>query len=164
LSDVFKAEENNLEDYTKEFPVSNQNGILIFINNEIVGMELLSSEENYEKYHEKIIKSYSLDAIIEFKESNQIDFIKEAKKFIKEISTITPFSKPSVGYGYDNRFVNDNIAGSLLIHKNSIIHGAFFKKSSEEGKTDEKIVSSSQRSGGYNCGGIHIDNKDIRGF
>jgi hypothetical protein len=149
MKDVFEAEKHNLEDYLDKFPPSNQNGVLIFINNEIVGMELLSSEESYKKYHDKIIKSYSLDALVEVKETKNIDYIGESKKFIREIANITPFEKQSVGYGYDNRFVSDNIAGALLTHENAVIHGAFFRKNMERGESDEKVVSSSQRARNY---------------
>ena len=151
MSDVFENQKDNLEDYIKKFQFSNQNGILIFINGEIAGMEFLSTEDNYEKYHKKIINSYSLDALADIKEDNQnIDYIKLANDFIKEIATIEIVEKPSVGYGYDCRFANDNIAGAMLIHENSVIHGAFFKKIPEEGEIDEDIVSSRQRARNYN--------------
>jgi len=154
MSDVFEAKKDNLDDYIKEFPFSNQNGLLIFINNKLKGMEFLSTEENYEKYHEKIIKSYSIDALIdtqgEKKDNIQnIDFIKDAYEFIDEIATIDVVEKPSVGYGYDCRFVNENIAGAMLVHENSIIHGAFFKKINEESEFDDEVVSSSQRAMNY---------------
>ncbi|MCL2156499.1 MAG: hypothetical protein FWH54_05255 [Methanobrevibacter sp.] len=150
MKDVFEAEKDNLNDYIKKFPVLSQNGILIFINGELKGMEFLSTEENYEKYHEKIIKSYCLDALIDIEENiPNIDFIKRSKEFIKEIATIDTFEKPSVGYGYDYRFVNDNIAGAMLIHKNDIIHGAFFQKIKENEEFDDDVISSSQRAKNY---------------
>ena len=161
MNDVFEAKSDDISDYIKEFPFSNQNGILIFINNELKGMEFLSTEANYENYHEKIIKSYSIDALIDIPKENvqenniqkkniqDIDFVKESKEFIDEIATIKIVEKPSVGYGYDCRFVNENIAGAILVHENSIIHGAFFKKINEESDFDEEVVSSSQRARNY---------------
>ncbi|MCL2116415.1 MAG: hypothetical protein FWH29_09360 [Methanobrevibacter sp.] len=150
MSDVYEVEKDNLDDYIKALPFSNQNGILIFINGELKGMEVLSTENNYKKYHEKIIKSYSLDALTDIKEYNQnIGFIKESKEFIKEIATIDTFEKLSVGYGYDCRFVNDNIAGAMLLHENSIIHGAFFKKININEESDDEVISSSQRAKNY---------------
>ena len=150
MNDVYEAKNDNLEDYAKKFPLSNQNGVLIFINNEIIGMELLSSEDNYAKYHKKIIKSYSLDALLNFQENNNdIDFIQESKNFINEIDTIDFIQKPSLGYGYDCRFINENMAGALLIHENAVIHGAFFKKFSEEEEFEENIVSSSRKARNY---------------
>lgn len=151
MNDVFEAKNDDISDYVKEFPFSNQNGVLVFINGKLAGMELLSTEDNYEKYHEKIIKSYSIDALAEIQETNiqDIDFIKESQDFINEIATIKIVEKPSVGYGYDCRFVNDNIAGAMLVHENSIIHGAFFKKITEENEFEEEVVSSSRRARNY---------------
>ena len=57
MNDVFEAKKDSLNDYIKEFPFYNQNGILIFINGELKGMEFLSTEDNYEKYHEKLLKA-----------------------------------------------------------------------------------------------------------
>ena len=151
MNDIFEAKSDDINDYIKEFPVFNQNGILIFINNELKGMEFLSTDDNYEKYHEKIIKSYSIDALIDIQDESigDMDFIKESKEFINEIATMDIVEKPSVGYGYDCRFVNENIAGAILIHENSIIHGAFFKKIIEETEFDDEVVSSSQRARNY---------------
>ena len=152
MNDVFEAKTDDINDYIKEFPFFNQNGILIFINGELKGMELLSTEENYEKYHEKIIKSYSIDALVDSQKENDvqdINFIKESKDFINEITTIDFVEKPSVGYGYDCRFVNDNIAGAILTHEISIVHGAFFKKINEGNGFEEEVVSSSQRARNY---------------
>jgi hypothetical protein len=151
MSDVYEAQNDNLEDYAKEFPFSNQNGLLIFINGKIAGMEFLSTENNYEKFHKKIIKSYCLDALSDIQANNQnIDYIKESKDFIKEIATIDIVEKPSVGYGYDCRFGNDNIAGAMLVHENSIIHGDFFKKTHEEEEDlEDEIVPSSRRARNY---------------
>jgi hypothetical protein len=150
MNDVFEAEKDNLDDYIKEFPFHNQNGILIFINGELKGMEFLSTENNYEKYHEKIVKSYSIDALVDIGENIQsVDFIKESKEFIDEILTIDSVEKPSVGYGYECRFVNDNISGSILVYENSIVHGAFFKKIVEGNEFEEEVVSSSERARRY---------------
>lgn len=151
MNDVYEAKKDSLDDYVKEFPFSNQNGILIFINGKLAGMEFLSSEDNYEKYHEKIIKSYSIDALSDVQEDipKTIDYLKESQEFIDEIATIDIVEKPSVGYGYDCRFVNDNIAGAMLVHENSIIHGVFFKKIIEETEYKEEVVSSSRRARNY---------------
>ena len=132
MNDVFETKKDDLDDYIKEFPFHNQNGVLVFINGKIKGMDILSCEENYEKYHKKIIKSFCLDALADKQEyGGNTDFIKESNDFINEIATINMIKKPSIGYGYDCRFVNENIAGAILVHEDSIIHGAFFKKMRE---------------------------------
>jgi hypothetical protein len=142
--------ENDDFDASNEFHTSNQNGVIVFINGELKGMEFLSTEDNYEKYHEKIIKSYSIDALTDIQENiPKIDYKKECNDFINEITNIDYFEKPSVGYGYDCRFFNENIVGAILIHENTVIHGAFFKKQSEEIVDDEQIVSSQERTRFY---------------
>ena len=40
-----------------------QNGSIILINNEVKGLELLYNNYLYKEFHERIIKSYIIDAL-----------------------------------------------------------------------------------------------------
>jgi hypothetical protein len=157
MNDVYESKRTELKDYINNFNTnSDQIGVLIFINNEIAGMELLSTNSVYKKYHKKIIESYGLDALTKIKNfentkdnhNDEKEFFKKAKEFINEIKTIKAIEKPSIGYGYDCRFVNNNIVGSLLKYEDAIVHTVFFKKAEikEEEGHEINIISSSRRS------------------
>jgi hypothetical protein len=130
MRDVYEAKDNDLDDYINAFEVvDGQKGLLVFINGEIMGFDVVSRKSAYEDLHKKLIKSYALDALIqtEDKENKEFDVSKKAKKFIKDITTCSESKHSSVGYGWDYRFANDSFVGSALLFKNQVIHASFFK-------------------------------------
>ncbi len=128
MRDIYNSRENNLEEYLKSFEVEEgQNGAIFIINGEVMGMEVLYNSASYRNYHDKLVKSYALDALLEDKEPNSK--IKEkAKNFIEVISESQQASYPSIGHGEDYRFENKVSVGSCLMWKEALIHTAFFKK------------------------------------
>jgi hypothetical protein len=140
MSDVYESKIDDLEDYIKAFELAeNQKGILVFINGEIMGLDVISSESAYRDLHKKLIKSYALDAII----PNENKRIKSdvnfdvAKAFLKEILKCDESKNKSVGYGFDYRFASDSYIGSSLVCMDEVIHASFFKSLEIE---DEEIV------------------------
>jgi hypothetical protein len=128
MRDIYNSRENNLEEYLKSFEVEEgQNGAIFIINGEVMGMEVLYNSASYRNYHDKLVKSYALDALLEDKEPNSK--IKEkARNFIEVISESQQASYPSIGHGEDYRFENKVSVGSCLMWKEALIHTAFFKK------------------------------------
>lgn len=63
MKDVHDREKPVLDEYLKKFPwVPGQHGVLVIINGEIAGFDMLSRNEAYEKLHSKFIASYAIDA------------------------------------------------------------------------------------------------------
>jgi len=65
MGDVYDAKSNDLEDFIKAFEiVDSQNWLLVFVDNEIMGLDVVSSEFEYKykyKYlHKKLIKAMRL--------------------------------------------------------------------------------------------------------
>jgi hypothetical protein len=64
MSDLYEAHEGNTDDHLKAFhPVDNQIGLVVFIDGETAGMELLDKFETFRKNHEKLVQSYVMDAL-----------------------------------------------------------------------------------------------------
>ena len=56
MGDVYDAKSNDLDDYIKAFEiVEGQNGLLVFVDTEIVGLDVVSSESAYKYLHKKLI-------------------------------------------------------------------------------------------------------------
>ncbi len=129
MSDVYESRINDLEDYIKAFEIiENQKGILVFINGEIVGFDVISSSNAYKDLHKKLIKSYALDAMVsDDKELKPEITVEMAQKFLKEINGCEESKNKSVGYGFDYRFVSDSYIGSSLVCMDEVIHASFFK-------------------------------------
>jgi hypothetical protein len=64
MSDIYESYDDQLRKYTEPFShADNQNGILVTINGQIIGLEIFDVAVSLGKYFEKMIHSYALDAI-----------------------------------------------------------------------------------------------------
>jgi hypothetical protein len=128
MNDVFKAKKDDLQKYLDALkPVDGQKGILIAVHGEIAGMDILSSEAAYKEYHDKLLKSYAMDAILKTKSVSSPIFLETAQLFITETMNAQETIYPSKGYGRDHRFTGTRIVGSSLECDDEIIHAAFFR-------------------------------------
>ncbi len=130
MEDVYEAKDADLESHIKAFDiVEDQNGILVFSNSAIIGLDIISHTDAYKVLHKKLIKSYALDSMIQ-KGDNKIKSyanIEMANEFIKEIIKSKETKNESVGYGYDYRFASPSYIGSTLVFKKEVIHTSFLK-------------------------------------
>jgi len=143
-SDVINEKQGDLTDYIKAFkPVEDQTGIAVFINDELIGIDLFSKSVVYLDLHIKLVKSYAMDAL-SLPQKN----IKENERetvhdfFEKIVSTkVDEFSSP--GYGIDARLRGNDLIGSALIHMEEVIHLTCFAL--EESYENEKMANSRSR-------------------
>jgi hypothetical protein len=64
MSDIYESYEDQLRHYTNRFSLAeNQNGIMVTINDQVIGLEIFDSPDSLAKYFQKIIHSYALDVI-----------------------------------------------------------------------------------------------------
>lgn len=131
MRDVFESQRTSLEESLKAFPLTtDQIGILAVINGEAVGFDLVSRPLAYERLHAKLIKSYVMDALLGKKSKKKgpdaATITKAAQAFMERSVRCEEKVFKSVGYGDDYRFKGDRIAGSALIHSDTVIHTAFF--------------------------------------
>ena len=130
MSDVYKAREDDLHRCDEIFKsVLNQVGLLAIINGRPVGMDLLSLTGAYAKLHAKLIRSYTLEGLLDDKaKPAPADGISNrAKEFLAEITAAEERQFPSVGHGTDHRYKAKALAGAVLVHENEVIHAAFFR-------------------------------------
>jgi hypothetical protein len=146
MKDVYTSRENELNQYAQSFSyVPNQQGIVVFINGKVVGMDVLSQKGAFEKIHLKLIKSYAMDAILDGKKSDTSGKDAEGKTFIKEITGCRESRFASIGLGEDYRFEDKRSLGSALLFEDKVIHLAFFR--SEENNTGDRMSGFSRRRG-----------------
>mgnify|MGYP000950524280 CR=1 FL=1 len=146
MRDAYEAKERDLNDYIKAFKImEDQKGLLVFINGQIMGFDVVSCKSAYRDLHKKLIKSYALDVLVQ-KEDKKVKSAKiqkgahkhemfgapkskisSAEKFIEDIMECNESKHASVGYGRDYRFATDSYVGSALLFKDQVIHVSFFK-------------------------------------
>ncbi len=126
LKDVYESRSDDLDAYLKAFRCEpSQNGVLVFLNGKVVGIECVSSAQAYQEIHEKILTSYALDAILQGKQSRQEP---EPKPSTEQARAFLPAKKyKSIGHGWDYRLEGDKLIGSALMHENVAIHLAVFR-------------------------------------
>ncbi len=115
LNDSYENLKDKQNDYLSKFHIEDgQNGVIFIVNGEVKG------------YHEKLCRSYIIEAIVEKKSVDNIDRLK-LMKVLENISQSEFKSKKSIGLGDNLKFSNDFGSGSGLVWEDELIHMTFFK-------------------------------------
>ncbi|NPV58929.1 MAG: hypothetical protein HPY75_04610 [Actinobacteria bacterium] len=133
MSDVFESKAADLEDYLKAFAcLPEQRGMLVMVNGEVVGLDMLSLAPAYEILHPKLLKSYAMEALLDRKAKAPKAGRKKAEAFIAATAECEEKKYNSVGMGWDYRFEGKNLVGSALVYRKKVVHMAFFKMDETE--------------------------------
>ena len=127
LNDSYENLKDKQNDYLNKFHIEDgQNGVIFIVNGEVKGLELFYNHSIYKEYHEKLCRSYIIEAIVEKKSVDNIDRL-ELMKVLENISQSEFKSKKSIGLGDNLKFSNDFGSGSGLVWEDELIHMTFFK-------------------------------------
>ena len=127
LNDSYENLKDKQNDYLSKFHIEDgQNGVIFIVNGEVKGLELFYNHSIYKQYHEKLCRSYIIEAIVEKKSVDDIDRL-ELMKVLENISQSEFKSKKSIGLGDNLKFSNDFGSGSGLVWEDELIHMTFFK-------------------------------------
>ena len=127
MKDVFESRADDLEDYLSAVTlVPGQKGLAVFINGSIVGMDALSHDTAYAALHQKLVKSYAMEAMLEGKKKEKPVSQDAVRAFLDTAVRTTGTRFKSVGLGFDHRFEASELVGSALEHEGTVIHAALF--------------------------------------
>ena len=127
LNDSYENLKDKQNDYLSKFHIADgQNGVIFIVNGEVKGLELFYNHSIYKQYHEKLCRSYIIEAIVEKKSVDNIDRL-ELMKVLENISNSEFKSHKSIGLGDNLKFSNDFGSGSGLVWEDELIHMTFFK-------------------------------------
>ena len=71
LNDSYENLKDKQNDYLSKFHIEDgQNGVIFIVNGEVKGLELFYNHSIYKQYHEKLCRSYIIEAIVEKKSVN----------------------------------------------------------------------------------------------
>jgi len=148
MSDVYKARDEDLRKCDEIFkPVASQIGLLAFIGGKPAGADLVSLTSAYAKLHPKLVRSYTLEGLLDekAKPATADGVTARAKDFLAEISSAEERQFASVGHGTDYRYKAKALAGSVLVHQNEVIHAAFFRLDDREEPAHMTSLSNRRR-------------------
>lgn len=133
MRDVQEAKEADLDDYLDKFDATrDQKGLIVIVNGQVAGLDMVSRPDTFRVIYPKLIKSYIMDAILEKPAKGKIPTMDMAKAFLDEMLQATEQIYDSVGYGRDFRYEGKKLVGSALVHENTVIHMACFRITQEE--------------------------------
>ena len=98
---------------------------------------LVSRPEVYARLHDKLVRSYVLDALLDKpgKTTGSGEAQAVARDFVASTEATREEVFPSVGYGRDYRFTTPTLAGSALVHDGKLIHLVAFRRSQQNDST-----------------------------
>jgi hypothetical protein len=130
LIDVFKAFDEKLKQCLARLTCQpGQQGLIVLNKGQVAGFDLISRPEAYARLHDKFVRSYVIEGLMEeavVPEDPQLAKEK-AQGFLDDIARAGEQKFQSAGYGWDFRFRANGLAGSALMADNQVIHAAAFK-------------------------------------
>jgi hypothetical protein len=130
MRDAYFAKRVNIDEYGKAFRcVDGQTGLLVIINGLSVGFDLVSRPNAYALLHERLLTSYSMDALVGRSEkSHPCQPAIKAKRLLYDATQAAEQDYESVGLGRDHRFGGPQVVGSALKYEGVVVHTGFFRR------------------------------------
>ncbi len=129
MSDLYESMKPESSKYLESFsPQKSQIGMIVMINMQIAGMELINSFDAFRSNFVKLVNSYVLDAV----ETTVPDQQKlqssrnKASRFLKLLEEVSIERRPSVALGNDLRIDSRRLTGSGLEYEDKILQLSLF--------------------------------------
>lgn len=127
MRDVHERVKEDIGSYVEHFPcLDDQCGLLVAIGGSVAGLDLVAYAPAFKLLHEKLIKSYAMDALLKGSNKTSETDKAVAQAFIDDISECEVNEYPSVGHGRDVRFEGRGMFGSALMYRGGLVHLAMF--------------------------------------
>ena len=137
MSDVHDSLQGRLKPFQDACPyLPSQKGLLVAIDGQVVGFDLLTSDSAYKQYHSKLLRSYAIDALLSRTKAESTMPLEKAVAFIQQCSLCKEEEHASVGLGTDYRYTGPILTGFALVHDDEVVHAAFLRQT--EDILDEK--------------------------
>jgi hypothetical protein len=125
MSDVFDRYEAEMRTVSDKFPLQpNQAGIIAIRGSKVLGMDVLSRPAAYARLHEKLLRSYAMEA------THAEPVVKGAgavaKAFITTLAAVKGLPFESPGLGMNVRYAAPGVVGSALLYEDTVLHLAAF--------------------------------------
>jgi len=130
MTDLFEAHREACDEYLKAFrPVDRQVGMVVFIDNEPAGMELVLKFDAFARLHKKLVHSYVMDTL-ETAPSRRGRKSQPSRAAVNHVLAETRQTvaerRASVGLGQDIRLESDRIAAAGLEFEGQVLQLTVF--------------------------------------
>ena len=133
MKDVYDRKKSEVNDYMEAFRIKDkQKGFIVLIDGNVVGLEYISYHKAFRKLYSKILKSYAIQAHLQYAKTVKKVNKKSGTEFIARINASDTAKFKSPGHGYDHRITGKDLTGNILIYRKEVIHFAAFNNKNEK--------------------------------
>jgi hypothetical protein len=123
LHDAMAAKAKELDEYLHGLQaLPNQKGLVVLVNGEVLGADVVSSARAYQVLHSKFVRSYALEALLEQKHAVTESAFQRAASFFEASKSSSERVHAAVGCGEDHRFEGQGIGGAALVTDGKVVH------------------------------------------
>ena len=147
IADAYDSYADRLSDFLERFRLIEwQVGAVFAINGQVLGLECFGCSDTFEKFFNKLIKSYALDAL-DWMDASKEDSVppEKARRFIQSAANSKGESHPSTGLGQTVTLESRIVSGAALVEGERVIHLSAFKKTTGDGSNRLQYQRFSQR-------------------
>jgi hypothetical protein len=131
MSALYDQHARGVEEFVRGFNCQKEQcGVAFAISGRVLGLDLFDSAEVMNKFFEKLVRSYALDALDAAKEEQGRASTEELSMFVGGIGAAPCFSDGAVGLGKDVRFTGSGVSGAALWAQGRYLHVCAFAKES----------------------------------
>src|SRR5437667_5378692 len=128
MHDTLAARAKELEEYLQNLkPLPNQKGLVVLVNGEVAGADVVSSARAYQVLHSKFVRSYAMEALLEQKPPATENARDKVASFFEASKATAERIHVVVGCGEDHRFEGQRVAGAALVADGSVVHLNLYK-------------------------------------
>lgn len=151
MRDAYEQRRQDLNMYLGAFDcVDHQRGCLVFIGGKVAGLDVVSRSDAYAGLHDKLMRSYAMDALVGEGAHSDGSFEEAGHAFLDVIASCTEQRFPSVGLGEDCRYQGSLVVGAILDVDTCVVHAAFFVVDPDERRSrSERMASYQHRARSY---------------
>jgi len=124
MRDAYEGKKHDLDRVLAAFPlIDGQTGVLVLHGSRVVGLDLVSRAPQYAELHDKLLRSYAFEALVQGGEPGDRPV---AEEFLERVGGLAGQRFKSPGLGWDVRFEGGGVLGSALVYRGHAVHAAFF--------------------------------------
>ena len=139
MADLYESHKDAAASYLPAFrPVFNQVGIMVFIDGELAGIEILNKFLSFREIHSKLVTRYVMDALETANQNiknNHQSLRAKASKLIESMQLSRIEERKSVSLGNDLRMESERLVGSGLEFEDNVIQMSIFGSGNGNGSS-----------------------------
>ncbi len=148
LDHIYEIRSKDLDEWSKAFTwVDDQVGLLVFVGDEVLGLDLIGDHKLYARLHERLVSGYIMDAMAARHRAAAQVGLEVAEEFLVKVRAATRSEAPTVGKG-TYRVLSGAVMGGELEEDGRAVHLSAFPAEDDRDRAEPPIRSPRYRGRG----------------